>query len=365
MLEKLRKKSILKTVPLVIFFCAAGILCIVLEFANVMALLKGHVAFETLEPEEIRDHIIVDASIDVNFGAFLEEYEKNTKTNVTRTTNLYYIIWTGSEESENFGYMGIRVPPSDEKKMEAMADATYEGIYSEPIQYSGVISKMDEEEYGYFKKYLEESGWSAEEIEQYALPYYISAGTLTGGTAATAYIIAGLGAVSLLFGIGMLIHAMAGGKLKSFKKQLETIGLSESEAELEYNCSRLFDKSNDLRISNRLTFFTFAKPSVIANDKVVWVYLQTITHRTNGIKTGTTYELLFYTLNNSKAVHIAVSNENIGNEVLQYIQQIIPRAVIGYSDELHTLFQRDYQGFLQLEYYRSTTPEPSSSTPFI
>ena len=101
------------------------------------------------------------------------------------------------------------------------------------------------------------------------------------------------------------------------------------------------------------------KPHLLVKDQIVWVYQQNTTHRTNGVKTGTTYELLVYCLNDNKVKSISVPNENTGREILQYLKETMPRAVVGFSDELLKMFKKDYQTFLQLRYYR---PQDSSQT---
>lgn len=363
MLEKLKKKSIVKALPAVIILFIVGIVLIGLEVSNLKSLIRGHVKFETLAPEEINADLIVDASIDVNFGAFMEEYEENTKTHATRTTSLYYIIWTGDEDSEDYKYMGIKVPASDERKMEEMAEAAYNYEYSDPIEYSGAVNKMSSQEYEYFKEYFLESGWSEEEVEEYTLPYYISAGALIGGAATTVYGVFGIGVILIVIGLIMLIHALTGGKLKAFKKEIEESGFSQADVEFDYESAKLFNKGNDLRIGRRFIFYMGGnKPHIIVNDQVIWAYQQNTTHRTNGIKTGTTHEILVYQLNNKKIAHIFVPKEALGTEVLQYINQVIPKAVVGYSDELVRLYQKDYQEFLQLRYYEQQTQNSEVQT---
>ena len=360
MLEKLKKKSIKKSISGIIILLIIGIVLIGIEFSAVISMIKGHVKFETLEPEEIRADLIVDASIDVNFGGFMEEYEENTSTHFKRTTDIYYVIWTGDEDSEDYKYMGIKVPASDESKMEAMAEATYNYEYSDPVKYTGAINKMSSTELKYFKEYFQESGWSDEEIEEYTLPYFINVGALTGGAAATAFFIFVLGVVLAAIGIIMLISALLGGKLKAFKKEIQASGFTEMDVEYEYESARTFGKKDDLRIGGRFIFYMAGnKPHLLVKDQIVWVYQQNTTHRTNGVKTGTTYELLVYCLNDNKVKSISVPNENTGREILQYLNETMPRAVVGFSDELLKMFKKDYQNFLQLRYYR---PQDSSQT---
>ena len=350
MIDKLKKKSIKKSIFLIIVLLVVGIGLIVLEFSSVKGLLHGKVEFETLEPDEIVDGVVVEASIDTNFGAFLEEYETNTSTHVSRTTDLYYVIWTGDDNAEDYKFMAIKVPASQEKTMEAIADATYYEEYIDPVNYSGAICKMKSEEYQYFKDYFIDGGWTEEEIEEYTLPYYINVGALQGGAAASAYVIMAIGIVLLIIGIWRLVYVLNGGNLKILKKEMGEIGLSEHEVDYEYESAKLFYKNNDLRIGKRTIFFMLgSKPHIASNAKLVWAYQKNTTHRTNGVKTGTTYEIIFSTFE-KKRFQVTIPNEKTGQEVLQYINEAMPWVVIGYNDDLNKLYQKDYQNFLQLRY---------------
>ena len=355
MLAELKKKSIMRAIPLVLLFVIAGGVLFAAEFSNIRSLLRGHVKFETLLPDEINGDLIVEASINANFGAYMEEYSKNTKTNVTRTTDIYYVIWTGDDDSEDYRYMGIKVPASYGGQMDRMAEATYNYEMSDTIHFTGAVNKMSSEEYQYFREYFQESDWTDEEIDEYTLPYYISVGALTGGAATSAYVIFGIGIALIVFGVIILLYALSGGDVKAFQKEAATLGMSEMELEAEYAGARVMIQKDNLRIGRRLIFYmTGRRTRVIVNDKIVWAYQQSTTHRTNGIKTGTTYEILVYLLNEKKARRINMPGEEKAGEVLQYMYDNIPTAVVGYTDELLSLFNKDYQGFLNLRYHNAS-----------
>ena len=355
MLAELKKKSIMRAIPLVLLFVIAGGVLFAAEFSNIRSLLRGHVKFETLLPDEINGDLIVEASINANFGAYMEEYSKNTKTNVTRTTDIYYVIWTGDDDSEDYKYMGIKVPASYGGQMDRMAEATYNYEMSDTIHFTGAVNKMSSEEYQYFREYFQESDWTDEEIDEYTLPYYISVGAQTGGAATSAYVIFGIGIALIVFGVIILLYALSGGDVKAFQKEAATLGMSEMELEAEYAGARVMIQKDNLRIGRRLIFYmTGRRTRVIVNDKIVWAYQQSTTHRTNGIKTGTTYEILVYLLNEKKARRINMPGEEKAGEVLQYMYDNIPTAVVGYTDELLSLFNKDYQGFLNLRYHNAS-----------
>ena len=327
MLAELKKKSIMRAIPLVLLFVIAGGVLFAAEFSNIRSLLRGHVKFETLLPDEINGDLIVEASINANFGAYMEEYSKNTKTNVTRTTDIYYVIWTGDDDSEDYKYMGIKVSASYGGQMDRMAEATYNYEMSDTIHFTGAVNKMSSEEYQYFREYFQESDWTDEEIDEYTLPYYISVGALTGGAATSAYVIFGIGIALIVFGVIILLYALSGGDVKAFQKEAATLGMSEMELEAEYAGARVMIQKDNLRIGRRLIFYmTGRRTRVIVNDTIVWAYQQSTTHRTNGIKTGTTYEILVYLLNEKKARRINMPGEEKAGEVLQYMYENIPTA---------------------------------------
>ena len=350
MFENLRKKSIKKVLAIVIILIIVGFLFVAFQVPSVLAMAKGHTKFEDLRVDEIKENIIVDTYTEVNFGAFLEEYEENTKTHMTRTTDMYYIIWTGDMDDLDFRYMGIKVPASYLAQMDAMAEATFNEEFTNPIEFSGAIKKMDKEELRYFEEYFLEWGLTEEEFGDYLLPYYIDTGALVGSDAGFIYFLLVFGLILMTIGVCILIFTMKGGSLKTLKKELEVCGITEETADMEYENARIY---GDVRIGKRLTFYMVGShPHVMLNEKIVWSYQHTTTHRTNGIKTGTTYAVVLCT-NEKKSAHASVANENIALSVLQDIKQNMPWVVVGYSDDLRNMYNKDFANFLELLYNKA------------
>lgn len=328
-----------------------GVFLLVFWSGDLKSVLKGPVKFESLTPDEIQDGVIVEASINTNFDWFIEEYEENTDTHKTTSKYFYYVIWTGDDDATDWRYMGIKVPASDAEVMDAMAEAYYNGEYFDTtVEYAGAIREMTEEEYSYFEDFFMEGGWTEEEIEAGTLPYYIDAGALVGGSAVFVYVLVVIDAALILGGILVLIFALNGSGLKTIKKELSDAGFTENDAEYEYDNAKVFAKSNDIRIGRRLLFYmSGSKAHIIPTDKIVWAHMKTTTHRTNGIKTGTTYEVAVYTYG-KKAFNIGVKKESVTLEILECINSTMPWAVVGYSDDLNRLFFSNYPEFLQLRY---------------
>ena len=229
--------------------------------------------------------------------------------------------------------MGIKVPASDADVMDAMAEACYnEEYFDTTMEYAGT------------------------------LPYYIDEGALVGGAAVFPYLLTGIGAALVWGAIVFFILLLCGSGLKAIKKELADAGITESEAELEYGDAKVFAKNNDVRIGRRLLFYmSGSKAHIIPKDKIVWAYMKTTTHRTNGIKTGTTYEVAVYTYG-KKSVLISVNKEKVALEILQYIGDTMPWVVVGYSDDLNRLFCGNYSEFLELRYNSASTDTAYQTT---
>ena len=96
------------------------------------------------------------------------------------------------------------------------------------------------------------------------------------------------------------------------------------------------------------------------NDEIVWAYQKTTTHRTNGIKTGTTYSVVLNAINKKKyeAQHIfekrqfdiSAAGESGALEILEYINEVMPWVVLGYDNDLSRLYNKDCKSFLDIRY---------------
>lgn len=350
MFEKLKKKSIKSSLMTIILLLVFGLGACAFQFSNMLAALKGRQVFEELKPEEIKEGLVVDASITANFGAFMERYEKNTSTGSKRTTALYYIIWTGTENDSDFRYMAVRVPASWEDKMEDMADNTFDNKYSEPIQVSGTIKEMNSSEIKYFTEYMMEYGYSKEQVNEMILPYYIHQGSLGNTSSGVVYVIFGAGVILIAWGVIYLIMVMNGSKLKTIRKEIAESGYTEEQVDADWTASAEILTKEALKIGQLFTYFSEgAKPHAIRNTRFVWAYMKTTTHKTNGITTGTTYEVLMFT-KEKKEYSMPVSDEATARHVLEEMGKRMPWILLGYDEELRRSYRKNIDEFLNIRY---------------
>ncbi len=322
--------------------------------------VAGYKDFTQLKPEEIKSQL-VKVDLTENFGSYLEEQSKNTKTGSVKTTHLYYIIWTGDDNAEDWRYMTIKVPARYEKQMDAMTENTYNEIRSEAIPFTGKIKKLDNEEYSYFKSTLKELGLSDADIQTMTLPYYIDYGDQTAMTVLY-LLLFGAGMVLLIYGIFRLAKAAGGSSLKKLRQDIAAAGYTEAAVEADYREAQSYDKKGILKVGRLMTYYIAGSNArAIPNAKMIWAYQTTVTHRTNGVKTGTTYNIMIFDELTPKGHTFPVANESIAKDMLTHINATLPWVVAGYSDELKKLYNKDRTQFLQLRY---NTCEHVAAAPF-
>lgn len=350
MFEELRKKTFKASLAGSIILLLAGAFLSIFFVDEVFYATTGYVDFEELEPDEIKNQN-VDFAMTANFGCYLEEYEYNEDTGRSTTTSLYYVVWTGDEYVTDFRYMTVKVPAKMEKAMEAMADNTFNDMYSDPINISGKIKKLSDEEYEYFVEYFAESGWTADEIAEGTLPYYIDCYNSKGSMIGTQVFLFLGGVLLLVWGICRIVKGSKGGYLKKLEKDYTAAGYTESTVASDFNHGFAMNKKANFKIGRLMIYYqSGSKFRAIPTNKIMWAYLNRVTHRTNGIKTGTTYNVIFVVEGVKNAYSIGVDNEQMALDILEKIDRMFPWVIVGYSDELKKMLAKDRAAFVALRY---------------
>ncbi len=357
MFDELKKKSLKSSLLGTIILLIAGVALTVFLGAKAFSAAFGYTTFEDLAPDKIRPGQLVEANVTVNFGMCIEEYEyqESAPKYTQKTTSLYYVIWTGDENSTDTRYMAIKVPVKYRSQMDEMLENTAAGYYSDPISFLGEIKKLDEEELRYFKEFFVyddgTEGFTEAEYEQMTLPYYINVYASPASMNAVFLIGFAGGVVCLVIGILRIVKAATGGYLKKLRQDIVNAGYSESYVESDYASATSITKNGSIKVGRLLTYYSSgATMRAFANKDIVWAYQSTTTHRTNGIKTGTSYSSILYLRGQKSAVTLAMPNEATTQEFLKRVGDMFPWAVVGYSEDLRRLFFKEYQQFLDLRF---------------
>ncbi len=353
MLDELKKKSFKKSLPLAIILIAAGIALIIFQASNAFYALTGLVQFEDLAPEEIKNQL-VQADISAVFDTYLEEYSENTSTHRRTTTFLYYITWTGDDYATDYRFITVKVPADLKSSMNSIMEFTSEDDYSHSVHLTGKIEKLSQEDYDYFQEYFVDiCGFTQAQFEDMTLPYYIKVNMSLDSGFKYIYVVAvAAGAGLVLWGILRIVNAARGKCLKKFIKDYENAGYAESAIESDVATAVSYTKHDDIKLG-RLCFYhglSSSNPRAIPNNKIMWAYQNTTTHRTNGIKTGTTYSVMFFVEGYKNAFNIGVPNEQTAQDILKRINETLPWVVVGYSEDLRKLYNRERDQFLNLRY---------------
>lgn len=358
MIEALKKKSFKSSLLGTISLFLVGIALTLFSARNAWSVVAGYKQFTTLSPEQIQSsgmkRQFVEVDLRNNYGCFLEEYEKNSNTHVKKTTGYYYVIYTGAydDTESDYVYMAIKVPPSYMRKMENMADKTYEGELSKKLELFGSIEEMSSSEYRYFKEFWQDMGFSDEEIKEKVIPYYVDVFANRAFINVTVMALFLGGVACLVWGIIRLIKGKRGDYVKQFIKDITDAGYTEAAAESDYASAFSYDKQGGFKVGRIFTFcyMNASKPRAIPNSKILWAYQNTVTHRTNGIKTGTTYDLVLWVDGDKKNTAVLMPNADTVQDVLKRMNEMFPWVVVGFTQELSSLFHKDRAQFMNLRY---------------
>lgn len=352
MFEELRKRAIkaVTASSIVMFIIGIGLIIFMGKYAYYG--IVGYRVFEELEPDEIKGKL-VDVTLYYNFDYFLAKGTRNTDTGRKTINYYYYVILSGNEASEDVRFMAIKVPASYHSKMDKMCENTYNGIPSEPLQFSGSVRKLRGDDYDYFKQFFtdDEVELTDEELMEFALPYYIQVEASKTSMTVMGIIVTLGGLFLIVFGIVRIIRANNGAQLKKFRETIAAAGYTENMVESDFSSAQSFTKKGTIKVGRLFTYNTSSStPIAIPNNKMLWAYQITTTHRTNGIKTGTSYSLNIFVDGYKSNFSISVPNEATAIAILDKIANTLPWVVVGFTDQISNLFHKDRAQFLALRY---------------
>lgn len=251
--------------------------------------------------------------------------------------------------------MAIKVPKKIGSKVDDIMDYYYEyGLpASEPLKIAGKIKKLSGKYYDYFHDYfVDDNDFTESEFQDNTIPYYIDV-NLSMDTLKYGYVFLFLAGVALIiWGIIRIINGAKGNSLKTFLADFQNAGFTDSAIESDIASAAAYTKHNDIKLGRLCTYFGLnsAGPRAIPNSKILWAYQNTTTHRTNGIKTGVTYSIMVFADGFKNSFSIGVPDEATAQDILNKMNQIYPWVVVGYSEDLRKMFNKDRAQFLQLRY---------------
>lgn len=333
MLKELKEKSTKQTRGVAIFCAVISIaLLIGAWFAGFHVLVKGKTYLNEMKDEEIgKEKQYVEADI----YAIMDYYAYTTEDG--KTTEKEYIIPVGEKS-----YIGLVVKYSSIEKCDEMVQETLDYMNGESEQLptafrvKGTILPMEEESFKYYKQYYEAIGWSEEEQEAF-LPYYLKVDFIGTWHCSGLYLICILAVVPILIAVWKIVKNARGGYYKMITEYCKKApNYDQAMAELE----RFYQATapvHGFRIARDFIMAPNGASTILLESKeLLWAYKITTTHRTNGIKTGTSYSVMLK-LRNGRNFNLGLGEQQV-EDVLAMIGQRLPFVFIGYDKELERAY---------------------------
>ncbi|MBD5544235.1 MAG: hypothetical protein HDR01_08375 [Lachnospiraceae bacterium] len=336
MLQELKEKSSKQTKTAVIICLIISVALLVgAWFAGLSELAKG-----TANLNDLMDDEIGKRYVKADIYAVMDYYAYTTEDG--ETVEKEYIIPVGEES-----YMGLVVRDSNIRKCDELIEATTAYMNGEidtlstPFHVKGTILPMEEESLKYYKQYYEAIGWTDEELEVF-LPYYLKVDYIGEWHCSGIYLICLLALIPILIAIWKILKNARGGYYKmvtAYCKKAPDYDRAMADLDRFY---RTTAPVHGFRIAR--DFFMAPNGSnvlLLESKELLWAHQVTTTHRTNGIKTGTSYSIKL-NLRSGKNYNIGLSEQQV-QDVLEAIGRTLPFVFIGYDDELSAAYHRRRQ----------------------
>lgn len=352
MFEELKKQSRKSVLGRTCFSAIIIIILLVISFTSIQKLIQGPKDMYSLRVDELPNEYIT-GDINVIIDIFAEYYVEN-ENGTEDVTDSYYIIPIGEEE-----YIALEIKEGNFEIANQIYNETYDYLMgyrddlSTYMTIEGTINKMSDEIYQYYEDWFYESGIldnpTPEEIERLALPYVIQIDYVGDFESTTVYLmIAGM-ALVLLFTIVIIIKLLTGAYISPIKKFIHQnqAEINEERLEIDYHNSVPIET---VRIGQKYTFyFKGSKAEILKNEDLIWAYLEEVTHRVYGIKSGVSKSLIIYKKDKKKITIPMKKKEHVISAVTAF-SQVNPHMVVGYSEELKTCFKKDFDSFKKIPY---------------
>jgi hypothetical protein len=363
MFNELKRLSMKKVTGIIILGIAAIIILSVIFGSDAYKLIKGPSDLDSLSVDEL-NNAYTKGDINVLVDCFVEDYTK--KDDGTEDVHArYYIVPIGEE------FFALKVNKSDFGIAEKIYKETYEYLTGDreslttSMKIKGTFTDMDEETYNYYYDWFESTNLlddnSPEAIKKVALPYVLTIDQIGAFDEITLYAglgFIGLGLIVVLF---LLIKGLSGGYLSSIKKYLKANEGTLSLERLDHDFANAVQVEHVRIGESFLYFFAGFYAKILNHNDIIWAYLEEVTHKTNGIKTGVTKSLIIYTRKKRKFT-VSMKSAAYVNDVLKVLAQNQPHIVIGYSDDLKKCFNKDFETFVKIPYMREAAASSEGNT---
>lgn len=336
MIQEIRKKSFLRTLPAIILclIIAGGLLF----FSGLPTYLSEPIPVSQADMSSGRSYHVKD-SVSYLYAYFMEQ--TTTRRSVTTTTGYGYI----TETPDASQYIGLWAEKAVMRVMERrwtdqdpFMDGTKQGD-PDPIPVEGVLRPLKADEQQFYDRQV------GKLVERYNLSDSAFARYVLDTSAFDAmWLMVGGAAIALLVAIVLLIQSR-----RSVAKALQkAINLSDDPAQAEAALDELYHNGTELFKGFRMNgewfmHTTSLTGNIIPSQDIVWAYRKEITTRHGLLIKTTNYQVC---VADKAKVHAIPVTKNQTTVMLEAIAAHAPQAVIGFNRELEKLYRKDPANFI-------------------
>lgn len=210
----------------------------------------------------------------------------------------------------------------------------------------GKISKADNVDREVREEFTTEIGIRLDETSLYIIDM-TSSKTLDIVITSVLYIAWTMSLLAIIF----MVATYGSYQSNKWYKRMGTINNMQSEAVNNYissECNQIILKKSKMTITTNWilmkTIFSFKAQKL---ENAIWAYKQITQHRTNGIPTGKSYSVRMW-FKDGTSVDVSSRSDKKALEFISELEQLLPNAVFGHSDELDQLYKTDRDTFMTL-----------------
>ncbi len=351
-MKELMKSSIKFAVILFVILAVLGTASLLWVFPS------AKVLFST--PSELSD---INTSTDLD-----GKYVKTTLSDLQGSYYTYSVkkstFYTHVMPIGNSQYIAVRISnvdvPFDNRFFESgeeLIEDISDGAMLSTHQYvvSGTLYRMDAEDEARYQEYIA-SGALPETDSQTFLPYYLAVCDYgSNHNSTTIYLFGFVGILLIILGLWALIAALLGANLKPIKQYIRKSASPEATTKIVEdflaNAPVLCNFQYDDRFlcyhpSGNVHFFN-------ETEKLIWAYK--VSERTHHTKLNDKLVLqdhgvlIYFT--DGKVNQCTCNNQEEADEMLAVIEDLCPKAVVGYAVELEEIMDKNLDAFLKMTYY--------------
>lgn len=362
--KDMKRKSIKKSLFGVIFFLLIGIA--LLYFSNGILLLKKPANLYNV-PEDELEGKYVTAEIGYIHDGYAETVQRKEGSSIETVISREYVIFVSDES-----VCGLFLPKNMVKDGDALLEESDDYYYgrtdeiNKSITVTGVMEKMPDDSLRYYHQSTGYDLMSSEE-QEHVLPLILKVRSTSDIAMTWVMVIAGL--VFIVLALVRLLSALSGKNQKQVKNKVEE--LSPGNPEYILNQVQELCQSTPavggVRMTPNLIYLENGAYQYLYGAKdLCWAYKNTVTHRTNGVVTGRSYNLMLRMADgSSRAMSM---NETQVDDWLQKIFNTFPGCVVGYQKDWEKFFKKERQEFMRIAaaqhaQAQSAPAEPEAPSP--